>query len=74
MRLSGDRNQCSICQQYFNSTGAFDKHRVGKHGPERRCRTNEEMLEAGMVLKTDGFWIGSPMKGFKENAKVQENY
>lgn len=74
--LRGDRNQCQICKQYFNSTGAFDKHRIGKHGVDRRCRTPEEMTQAGMFLRPDGFWIGSPMKGYKENerdAEVQEN-
>jgi hypothetical protein len=74
--LRGDRNQCQICKQYFNSTGAFDKHRIGKHGIDRRCRTPEEMTHAGMFLRPDGFWIGSPMKGYKENerdAEIQEN-
>jgi hypothetical protein len=74
--LRGDRNQCQICKQYFNSTGAFDKHRIGKHGIDRRCRTPEEMTQAGMFLRPDGFWIGSPMKGYKENerdAEIQEN-
>lgn len=74
--LRGDRNQCQICKQYFNSTGAFEKHRTGKHGVDRRCRTPEEMIEIGMILRPDGFWIGSQMKGYKENdrEKVQENH
>jgi hypothetical protein len=66
--LRGDRNQCQICKQYFNSTGAFDKHRTGSHGVNRRCKTPEEMVEAGMFLRPDGFWIGSQMKGYRENA------
>ena len=29
MKLTGDRNQCQACKEYFNSTHAFDKHRTG---------------------------------------------
>jgi hypothetical protein len=35
------------------------------------------MIGAGMFLRPDGFWIGSQMKGYKENErddKVQENH
>ena len=59
--LRGDRNQCQVCKHYVNSTGAFEKHRTGAHGVDRRCRTAEEMLEKGMSLKADGFWITSQM-------------
>jgi hypothetical protein len=62
--LSGDRNQCQSCKEYFNSSGAFDKHRVGEHGLNRRCRTRDEMLAIGMCLNKDGFWIKEPMKKF----------
>ena len=61
--LNGFRNQCPTCSEYFNSNGAFDKHRVGKPGSkQRRCRTPEEMIAKGMCLKPDGFWIAKPMK------------
>ena len=59
--LHGDRNQCTGCGCYFNSTRAFDLHRVGSHGVDRRCRTADEMRERGMVLGSDGFWRGSAM-------------
>lgn len=59
--LRGDRNQCSACAECFNSTHAFDKHRTGRFGVDRRCRTAEEMLANGMVLGSDGFWRGSAM-------------
>ena len=59
MKLSGDRNQCQACESYFNSTTAFDKHRVGDFGVDRRCRTAVEMLAIGMVLRDNGFWVGS---------------
>ncbi len=59
--LRGDRNQCAGCGEYFNSTHAFEKHRVGAHGVDRRCMTADEMRAAGMVLRDDGFWRGSAM-------------
>jgi hypothetical protein len=60
-KLKGDRNQCQGCKEFFNSTGAFDKHRTGQHGVDRRCMTLEEMLAKEMHLGDDGFWRGSKM-------------
>ena len=57
MRLTGNRNQCQGCKQYFNSTTAFDKHRTGEHGVDRRCMTPEEMTAIGMLVNHAGFWI-----------------
>ncbi len=59
MKLNGDRNQCPSCGKKFNSTAAFDKHRTGKYGVDRRCMTTEEMTAKGMVLRDDGFWWSS---------------
>ena len=64
--LRGDRNQCSICNQYFNSTGAFNKHRIfsdpKKHDwSTRRCMTPDEMLSSGMSTNQAGFWVTSKM-------------
>ena len=60
--LRGDRNQCSRCFMCFNSTAAFDKHRVGEHANNgRRCLSADEMIAKGMVLREDGFWRGSAM-------------
>ena len=62
-KLSGQRNQCRGCDQYFNSNTAFDKHRTGDHHHgTRRCRTKEEMLGIGMSLNKDGFWITEKME------------
>ena len=61
MKLSGDRNQCQGCKRHFNSTHAFDKHRTGAHGKDRRCMSEAEMTAIGMVLGADGFWRGSAM-------------
>jgi hypothetical protein len=56
--LRGDKNQCGVCNEYFNSSGAFEKHRTGKHGVNRRCMSREEMLAAGMSVNDKGFWVG----------------
>ena len=60
-KLNGNRNQCGACGKYFNSNGAFDKHRTGQHGVDRRCMTKDEMLDLGMILGDDEFWRGSAM-------------
>jgi len=57
MRLTGARNQCQGCKQYFNSNTAFEMHRTGEHGVNRRCRTPEEMTALGMLINHAGFWI-----------------
>lgn len=57
MNVGGDRNQCPSCDEYFNSTAAFDKHRTGKFGIDRRCMTKEEMESKGMLKNASGFWI-----------------
>lgn len=59
--LSGNRNQCQSCKEYFNSNTPFDKHRTGEYGVNRRCRTPEEMLALGMSLNADGFWVTEKM-------------
>lgn len=59
--LHGDRNQCAGCACYFNSSFAFDKHRTGEHGVNRRCLSVSEMIAKGMVEGADGFWRGSAM-------------
>ncbi len=61
-RLTGDRNECPSCGLLFNSTHAFDKHRTGRIGVDRRCMTMEEMQAAGMARRADGFWVGSLMR------------
>lgn len=60
--LRGDRNQCGSCGEYFNSTHAFEKHRHGEFGVDRRCLTVGEMGAKGMVYGEDGFWRGSAMQ------------
>ena len=57
MKLTGDRNQCQGCKEYFNSTYAFDVHRAGTYGVDRRCQTVDEMLTNGMGKNAKGFWV-----------------
>jgi hypothetical protein len=57
-RLTGARCRCSACGQQFNSTTAFDAHRVGDYLPQRRrCLTPEHMIARGMHLNPGGYWI-----------------
>jgi len=69
--LSGDRNQCRVCNAYFNSGHGFEKHRTGQHGVDRRCMTPEEMLAKGMSLNADGFWITKTMPVAVLNKKMK---
>lgn len=62
MKLSGDRCRCCACGAHFNSTRAFDKHRRGDYGIDRRCLTAAEMLARGMAQNATGFWVTSPRK------------
>ena len=57
MKLTARRNQCPTCDEYFNSTTAFEMHRIGKFGLDRRCMTPSEMTAAGMLVNSSGFWI-----------------
>jgi len=75
--LKGNRNQCGVCKEYFNSIGAFDKHRIFndpkiRDWATRRCMTSDEMISSGMSLNQAGFWVTDKMpeqflKGLKEN-------
>ncbi len=56
MLLTGNRNQCGGCKQYFNSNAAFDKHRTGVFGVDRRCLNDDEMLGKKMEKNVAGFW------------------
>lgn len=59
--LRGDHSRCSICGAFFNSTRAFDKHRVGGW-LGRRCLTAEDMLAKGMIRSSTGWWLSSAWK------------
>jgi hypothetical protein len=61
--LSGDRNQCAGCGEFFSSTSSFTLHRTGPFGKppnryaDRKCIGRKEMLEKGMLLNSDYLWI-----------------
>jgi hypothetical protein len=59
--LRGDRCQCPSCHQRFNSTYAFDRHRIGQYESTRRCLTNSQMLGKGMARNKAGFWVSQSM-------------
>jgi hypothetical protein len=43
MKVGQSKNQCMSCKEYFNSNSAFEKHRHGQYGVDRRCMTPDEM-------------------------------
>lgn len=48
---------CGACGRIFSSVSSFDKHRVGKFEPmERRCLSEQEMLDKGMTKNDKGWW------------------
>ena len=57
VKISGVRCKCRTCGAVFNSAAGFDMHRVGNHGIDRRCLTEEEMLGLGMALSHAGLWV-----------------
>jgi len=62
MKLTGDRNHCPSCQEYFNSSGTFDRHRTGSYDPpQRRCLSIQEMEAKGMSKNKSGYWIRMPL-------------
>ena len=74
--LRGDRCLCRTCGEYFNSTFAFDKHRVGKHDLAashfgRRCLTEAEMTARGMARNQRGFWISSASPAYVRRSDDQ---
>jgi hypothetical protein len=50
-------NQCSGCGEIFESIYAFDYHREGEYGKNRRCLEIEEMLSKGMKKNRFQRWV-----------------
>lgn len=62
--LTSSRCQCPSCDLYFNSTVAFDKHRVWVHKLRKNvCMTPSDMENKGMAVNDAGFWVTKPWKG-----------
>lgn len=74
LKIGGNRRcQCAGCELYFNSEGAFTKHRTGSYsGRTRRCMTEAEMLEAGMVKNDSGYWVTAVIEGGFWGSKADE--
>jgi hypothetical protein len=73
MRLAGSRCQCTACNQYFNSTGTFDEHRIGPYS-NLRCLTTEQMTAKGWLVNEDGFWIRSQMSSEAKAIRKASNW
>lgn len=69
IKVSGDRNQCAGCGKPFNSSAAFDKHRIGDFGKDRRCATEDEMTAKGMAIATSGYWVTALNPMFAQEAE-----
>jgi hypothetical protein len=54
-------NGCSECRRIFKGIRAFDVHRVGQHGLDRKCAslTAQEPNNYGLML-SGGFWCIDP--------------
>ena len=63
-KLTGDKNQCAGCDEFFNSTAAFVKHRTGDYETGRRCLTVNEMTAKGMVKNSGDWWITASNPNF----------
>lgn len=53
MKLTGDRNQCPTCGEFFDTTEDFDLHRYGAWR-ERKCKDPNSMRY--MEKDQWGFW------------------
>lgn len=73
MKLGHSRNQCGACSEYFNSTSAFEMHRTGVIGVNRRCMTPQEMEAKKMSKNTDGFWVTRTFDRDALRRKLNEN-
>lgn len=62
---------CRACGKVFSSTSAFDMHRTGSYGRavydndkkvtryikgDRRCCTEQEITDKGMIKNKRGYW------------------
>ncbi len=56
-KLSGNRNQCPACREYFNSSKAFGQHRTGLFNGTRRCLTVVEIQAMNFSKTKDDFWL-----------------
>lgn len=60
-KLTGSRCQCCGCGEYFSRERAFDRHRIGEFGIDRRCLAPAEMGARGWHRNAAGFWVMEAM-------------
>ena len=72
MKVGQSKNQCGACKEYFNSNSAFEKHRHGQYGVDRRCMTPDEMTGKLMEKNAGGYWITEPRIFEREPDAIQE--
>jgi hypothetical protein len=64
LQVSHCRCRCPSCGLFFNSIAGFDKHRIPDELFDgRRCRSESEMLAAGMGTNTAGYWVTALSEG-----------
>lgn len=56
-KLTGNRCQCTACDECFSSIRSFDKHRIGAYDRNRRCLSVEELHAHGCRKNERGFWL-----------------
>ena len=61
IKYKSENNQCPSCGEMFRSIFAFDKHRTGRIGVNRRCMSVVEMQHCGMSINENGLWVSSSM-------------
>jgi len=47
---------CQVCCRTFTSDQAGEAHRTGRHGVDRRCKTEQEMLAEQYEDGTPKWW------------------
>ena len=70
--LRGHHCQCASCGKYFNSGHAFDTHRVGLAGIDRRCLSEFEMRLAGMSTSATGWWISGARPSLNRDSRSSD--
>lgn len=70
-RAQEDKGKCRCggCGLSFAQLSAFDKHRTGAFGPDRRCLTRTAMLEQGFSQDPHGRWHSPPRRDKAGNLK-----
>ena len=55
-KMTGEACKCTVCFEVFQTERGFDKHRIGRHGIDRKCLDGDGMRKIGMVINSYGRW------------------